>query len=101
MRTEMYLPLDKVGGGGSTLYVLIASSSTASQNGYGFTVDYSELGNDAPEASGFGVFNTLGAALHFVALAADTVSAGRKLGGEWWQIEDNFGRVAGQFTSDN
>lgn len=100
MKIEGYLQIDKMGGGGSTLWYQITASSTASQNGYGYVVDFHELGNDDANGSGFQVFDTLGASLFYLAIVADALAADRQVTGESWEIEKKFGTVAGQFITN-
>jgi hypothetical protein len=88
-----YLPIYKLGGGGSTLCYEITEA------GGGFKVDFQESGNQEPKGGGFAVFNTLGAALMYLALAADTLSSYGTITAEAWQIEEEFGTLAGRLVT--
>jgi hypothetical protein len=99
-KQEGYLPIDKIGGGGSTLWYQITAGST-SPRGYGFTLEFQEIGNQEPNGSGFAVFDTLGAALMYLALAADTVASYGTISVEAWQIEEEFATIAGRFVTHN
>jgi len=97
-KQEGYLPIDKMGGGGSTLWYQITAGS-ASPNGYGFTLEFQELGNQEPNGYGLAVFNTLGAALAYLALAADTVASSGTITAESWEIEEEFGKLASRLIT--
>jgi hypothetical protein len=93
MKIEGYLQIEKMGGGASTLWHQVSDAN-------GYTVEFQEIGNDAPNGSGFQVFNTLGAALFYLALVADALAADRQATGKSWEIEEKFGSVAGQFITN-
>jgi hypothetical protein len=88
-----YLPIYKLGGGYSTLAYEITAGANA------FTVDFQESGNQEPNGSGFASFDTLGAALMYLALAADTLASYGTITAEAWQIEEEFGTLAGRLVT--
>jgi hypothetical protein len=93
MKHEGYLETYKTGGFCSFVWYQIVE-----KNG-GFQVEFQESGNSEPNGYGFAVFNTLGAALMYLALAADTVASDGTLTVEAWKLEEEFGTIAGRYVT--
>ena len=98
-KMELYQDINKSGGGYSTVWANIKETANASQHGHGVIVEWQEIGN--AENFGFMVFNTLGAAWFYFSLVCEALAAYGNLSGESWELEEEFGTIAGRFVTHN
>jgi hypothetical protein len=97
MKIETYLPIDLMGGGGVTAWMQISDGLHREGYGYTFKVEWQVLGVTKHD---FAWFDTLGAAMCFVALVCDAISAGRVVSDDFRQIETAFAELASRFVKD-
>jgi hypothetical protein len=91
-KMELYQQIDKIGGGGSTVWAKISHGSNGT-----VIAEWNEIGN--PESSGFMTFDTLGAAWFYFSLVCEALAAYGNLSGEAWEIEEEFATIAGRFVT--